>query len=129
MKRLNTRQKVLVNGLRLQGQHGIYKEEQEIGNSFEFNVLVEVEPNNSLQSDLIEDTLNYATLIEVIEKENEVISQTLEHLGGRIMRRIFSQFQDAKSVWLKIEKINPPITLEISSVGIELEECRSTENG
>lgn len=114
--------KVFVDSLRLHGFHGVFKEEEEIGNTFEFNVEAKVDSTASMGSDNVDDTLNYVDLIQLIKEQNSQRSKTLENLGGRIVNQAFQQFKELQYIKLKIDKVDPPISEEIRSVGIEIEE-------
>ena len=120
---------ILVKALRIRANHGVYKEEKIIGNTFEFNLKIGLDMDDTFHSDHIVDTVDYVSLIELIKKENKQRSNTLEHLGGRITHRIFEKFRTVNYIHLRVEKIDPPVSDELKSVGIEIEEYRSIENG
>ena len=120
--------KVLIQSLRLRAYHGVHPEEEEIGNYFEFNLEATVRSQNGFDSDEVSDTLDYVSLINLIKKENKQRSRTLENLGQRIMDQAFKRFLNLSHMKMKIEKIDPPLTDEIKSVGIEFEETRLRRN-
>ena len=51
-------------------------------------------------------------------------SKLLEHVGGRIVKTIFSTFSDVSRVKLQIVKENPPFGADCKGAGIEIEEFR-----
>lgn len=116
--------KVIVNSLKLLGFHGVFEEEKLNGNTFEFNLEVSADLSKGMNSDEIADTINYATMIDVIESENKKASKLLESLASRIVKRLFSDFAEIDSLRLRIDKLNPPLKQELRSVGIEVEESR-----
>ena len=118
-------QKITVNGLKVFAFHGVAKEEELIGTYFLFDLVVDVDMENSIHSDHLTDTVDYSQLVELIKIENKQRSKLLEHLGGRIIKKIFDRFTKVDKIKLSIQKINPPISAELESVGVILEESRA----
>ena len=46
--------------------------------------------------------------------------QLLEHVAGRIARRLFQDFPALDAIELKLMKRNPPMGADIDSAGVEL---------
>ena len=73
------------------------------------SVTVDYDFSAALSSDDVKDTLNYAELYQIINKEMQTPSCLLEHVAGRIGERILSAFPQALSVGIEITKQNPPM--------------------
>lgn len=73
------------------------------------SVTVDYDFSAALSSDDVKDTLNYAELYQIINKEMQTPSCLLEHVAGRIGERILSAFPQALSVGIEITKRNPPM--------------------
>jgi dihydroneopterin aldolase len=52
-------------------------------------------------------------------------SKLLEHVGHRIIARIFGEIPAVSRIVLAVSKLNPPIGGDVEAVTIELEEYRS----
>ena len=60
------------------------------------------------ESDDIATAINYETIAAACKEEMEIPSDTLEHIGYRIVKSLFSRLPVAR-VKLRIAKSNPPI--------------------
>ena len=52
-------------------------------------------------------------------------SKLLEHVGHRIVSRIFKEIASVSRIVLAVSKLNPPIGGDVEAVTIELEEYRN----
>jgi dihydroneopterin aldolase len=77
-----------------------------------------------METDELSGTVNYASVLEIIKGEMAMPSKLLEHVGGRIVKTIFSTFSDVSRVKLQIVKENPPFGADCKGAGIEIEEFR-----
>ena len=73
-----------------------------------------------MESDDVSDTVNYAELYELVKEEMAQPSNLLEHVAGRISRRIFQRFPQATAVDLRMTKLNPPMGADCQGAGVEL---------
>lgn len=100
--------------------HGVMEQEKTVGGDFVVSVRVSYPTAKAMQSDDINDTLNYATLYKIIKEEMQKPSRLLEHVAGRIAENIFSAFPLADKLSVKITKQNPPIGGDMDGACIEL---------
>ncbi len=98
-----------LNGLEFFACHGVSEQERKVGNIFIVDISFNVDISRALSSDLIEDTVNYATVYEIIRKEMEIPSNLLEHIAGRIQASLQAGFPEMKKIKIAIAKVNPPI--------------------
>jgi 7,8-dihydroneopterin aldolase/epimerase/oxygenase len=101
--------------LRFFAYHGLYKEEQKIGNDFEVDLLVSY--NTSEMVTDISDTINYVTLYEIVKEEMKKTTELLETLVMTITGRIREKFPQAVSIDISIYKLTPPIAKFPGKVG------------
>ncbi len=73
-----------------------------------------------METDQIEDTLSYADLSELIKNEMAVPSQLLEHVAGRIARRIEECYPAVVGIELELTKENPPMGVNCQGAGVRL---------
>jgi len=114
-------QKVLLENVIFHAHHGLFEEERVVGGKFEVNLSVETDFTIALENDQIDGTVNYVALYELIKEEMAKPSKLIEHLGGRIIKRIKDEIPNVKQMKLKISKVNPPISGEIGKVSVEME--------
>ncbi len=110
--------------MRFYAYHGVLEQEQTVGNNFEVTLKLLADVRDSVLSDNVKDTVNYAEVYEIIKEEMAIKSKLLEHLAGRINRRILAEYKLVKEVNIKISKLNPPFHSELKSVSIQLTEQR-----
>ncbi|MDH5560911.1 MAG: dihydroneopterin aldolase [Deltaproteobacteria bacterium] len=107
-----------INGLKLYGYHGVFEEENRLGQEFEINLLIKIDPDNKGDFDHPETVVSYA---EVITQVKEIFSRScyklLEKLAQSILRGLesFPQIQYAK---ITLRKPSPPIPEHLDSVGV-----------
>jgi 7,8-dihydroneopterin aldolase/epimerase/oxygenase len=101
--------KIILEGMEFFAYHGCYKEEQVIGTKFIVDLTVDTDTSVAEASDHLKDTLSYVSLYHVVKKEMEEKSHLLEHVAGRIMDSLKSEFTQLTSIELKISKVNPPV--------------------
>jgi dihydroneopterin aldolase len=98
-----------LKGLRFTAKHGVLPQERVVGGEYMVSVRVDCNLEKAVGSDDVKDTLNYAELYQIINKEMQTPSCLLEHVAGRIGERILSAFPQALSVGIEITKRNPPM--------------------
>ena len=101
--------------------HGMMTEEHIIGGSYLTDISYTIE-TNAVETDRIEDTVNYAVLFELVKEEMKTSSHLIEHVAGRIMKAIKARFPEIQTLVVKVTKLNPPVNGEIASVSVMLKE-------
>lgn len=112
---------IIIDGLVLYGYHGVGIQEKQIGNNFEFNVRLTLNNIPALESDRLDETINYTEVIEIIKQENKTASELLENVAWRIYRKITNRFPTVKGGCIEIRKPSPPISADVRGVGFALE--------
>ncbi|MDD2525970.1 MAG: dihydroneopterin aldolase [Bacteroidales bacterium] len=115
---------IFLKGMEFYAFHGVSPQEREVGNTFLVDVTIECDLFKASLSDDLHDTINYATVFEIVKEEMEIPSLLLEHVGGRIIRAILQQFEQATNVKVKVSKVNPPIGGQVEKIGITLSASR-----
>lgn len=102
--------------------HGVMEQERTVGNHFVVDLLLTAPLEKAIRSDRLEDTMNYATVYEVVKKEMEIPSRLIECVAGRILEALKSRFPQLTEVKLTLSKLNPPFGGDIRSASIILKE-------
>lgn len=108
-------------GMRFYARHGVFQQEQEVGNWFLVNLSLSVDVTAAVQSDCLEETINYASVYQLVEEEMSIPSQLIEHVAGRIAQRIEVTFPSVQSLRIKVTKQTPPFKGQIGGVSVILE--------
>ena len=116
---------IALNNLRFFARHGVLAQERLTGGHFTVSVKVACPIETAMRSDDVADTLNYAELFEIINKEMQTPSCLLEHVAGRIGESIFNKFAQVTEVWLTIVKENPPMGADSKGAAVEVHFART----
>ena len=100
--------------------HGVAPQETMVGNEYALSLRLKTDITRAMATDDVADTLNYAEIYQAIKEEMEIPSKLLEHVGGRIVRRLFHDFPVLEHIDLKLSKRNPPMGADIASAGVEI---------
>jgi dihydroneopterin aldolase len=98
---------VEIKNVRFHAFHGCYAEEKKSGNDFEVNVSISWQAEAMIKE--LNETVNYASLYELLKQEMKQPRQLLETLVMEIAEKIQGEFPQVKEVNISIEKLNPPI--------------------
>lgn len=109
-----------IEGMEFYAFHGHFEVEQKIGTRFLVDVKIETDLTKAAQSDQLTDTLNYQEVYDLIKKEMGIVSSLLEHVGGRILTGLKTQFPEIEKATVKISKMNPPMGGPIEKVSVSL---------
>ena len=111
---------ICLNKLRFHARHGVLPQERATGGEFVVSIRAKYLFDKALQSDDVNDTLNYAEMFEIINKEMLTPSCLLEHVAGRIGKSIFKAMPMVEAIDITVEKINPPMGADVDSSAVEL---------
>ena len=116
--------RVFVKNIRLHAFHGVMPQERIIGNDYLVSVSADCPLEVAAESDSVDDTLNYAHIYNIVKEEMALQSNLVEHLAGRIGRRVLAEFPLADNVRVEVVKLNPPMGAACDGAGVELTVCR-----
>lgn len=94
-----------LTGLEFYAYHGLYPEEQILGQLFKVDVTVTMVLDKPVSS--IEDAVNYEIIFDAVKEEMATRQALIETVGQRIIARLKSHFDKAVSVDVTIYKPNP----------------------
>ena len=80
------------------------------------NAIVEIDTSRAEQNDLLESTVDYVSVYNVLKKEMSVPSKLLEVVLERIIEGIKKIDDNIDSVDVSIKKLSPPIGGNVDSV-------------
>lgn len=101
---------VELNNIRLHAFHGCLQQEEVCGNDYDIQLKTFLlDASKALWHDELEGTVNYAELYRIVAEEMSVPSHLLEHVAGRICKRIFCEHKGVTRIEISIKKIAPPI--------------------
>ena len=107
---------IFLDRMRFFAHHGVGGQETLVGNEFVVSLRLKVDIGHAMQTDDVTDTVSYAEVYEL-----------LEHVGGRIVKRLFGDFPPIEDIELKLSKRNPPMGADIEAAGIEIHTSRQQQ--
>lgn len=99
--------------MKFHAYHGVLPQEKIVGGTFQVNLLLEADLINATESDNVEDTINYGNVYDLIKEEMYTPSQLLEHIAGRIYKKLLEVYPQIKSLEVSVSKLNPPVNGEM----------------
>lgn len=109
-----------LRGLSIYTHHGVTEAEQEIGQRLEFDVSFDVPDCDSVLTDRLEDTVDYAEVCDIVAlAATERSYRTLERLCRVVGERLMERFR-CESVRVRAAKPEPPLPLAVEEVAVEV---------
>jgi dihydroneopterin aldolase len=109
-----------IAGLSLYTRHGVSEAERELGQRLVFDVHFELDECDATNTDLVEDTVDYADVCEQVALAAQERSyKTLERLCTAVGERLLERY-GTDSVRVKASKPEPPIPLPVDEVSVEV---------
>ncbi len=119
---------IKISGMEFYAYHGCFKEEQIVGNNFIVDLEIEADCTTPMQTDNINDAVNYQTAYELVAKEMKQTSHLLENVADRILKSLFTNMEHIKKATVKVAKQNPPMGGKIKETSVTLsQESKSIE--
>jgi dihydroneopterin aldolase len=111
---------VSLRQVRFRAFHGVLPQERQVGADFLLDLKVGYPLAKAMLSDSVDDTLNYATLYDLMAREMRQPSKLLEHVAGRMAEAISQAFPQVTSIDLELTKLNPPLGADCVGASIEV---------
>lgn len=113
--------KIYLENIKIYAYHGVLPEENIIGTSYLVNAEFHADLWRATETDDLNDTISYADLNEIIHEEMAIPSKLLEHVAGRIIKKIHEKFPQISFIKIKITKTSPPMKGEMHGASVEFE--------
>lgn len=110
--------KIELSNMHFYGYHGVMPHEKVGGNAFEVSIVLEADITAACASDDVNDTINYADLFDWVKMEMQIPSGLLEHVAGRIYKRLTEQYPLISSLEVRVAKMHPPVNGDMEKAEI-----------
>ncbi|MDQ0220875.1 dihydroneopterin aldolase [Peribacillus cavernae] len=117
--------KIFVNQMEFYGYHGVFPEENRLGQRFVVDLEIELDLSKAGGSDNLEDSINYGELYSICK--DIVVGKTfklVESIAENIASEILSKYKEIQFCTLKVYKPDPPIPGHYKSVAVEIRRGR-----
>ena len=116
---------LFIDNLEVFANHGLFEEENKLGQKFIFDIECELNYKKAMFSDEMTDSISYADIVEVVVKTATTNTfNLLERLAGEILKNIFTEFPQIENINLKINKPGAPIKYHFEKCGVEVKLSR-----
>ena len=116
---------LFIDNLEVFANHGLFEEENKLGQKFIFDIECELNYKKAMFSDEMTDSTSYADIVEVVVKTSTTNTfNLLERLAGEILKNIFTEFSQIENIKLKINKPGAPIKYHFEKCGVEVKLSR-----
>lgn len=119
--------KILIKQMSFYGYHGLFPEENKLGQRFKVDLALELDLKEAGQTDDMEKSINYGHIYEVTRDvvEGEA-KQLVETVAETIASELLSRFEKLQACKVTVIKPDPPIPGHYDSVAIEIYRERTT---
>ena len=100
---------ISLEGLEFFAYHGVYDEEQKIGNKYSIDIVIEADVAEAAQTDRLRDTVNYEAIYLMAADVMKKRARLLEHIAHQIITRIRAAYPHVQSISVGVSKFNPPV--------------------
>ncbi len=116
---------LFIDNLEVFANHGLFEEENKLGQKFIFDIECELNYKKAMFSDEMTDSISYADIAEVVVKTATTNTfNLLERLAGEILKNILTEFSQIENIKLKINKPGAPIKYHFEKCGVEVKVSR-----
>lgn len=112
--------KVSLVDVRMFARHGVFEQEQTVGNEFRLDVDVIYPIEGPVDDEGLDGMISYADLYELAVEEMGHPRKLLETVAASIADRAKLRWPFAGAVRVRIEKTNPPISGLDGSAAVEV---------
>ncbi|MDQ6420696.1 dihydroneopterin aldolase [Paenibacillus sp. LHD-117] len=114
-----------VIGMRFYGYHGVFPEENKLGQQFYVDLELSMDLDRAARTDDLDYTINYAELHAFTK---EIVEgppfKLIEALAGHIASRVLEAYTMINEVTVRVTKPHPPFEIHFDGVTIELRRKR-----
>lgn len=113
--------KIYVNKMEFYGYHGVFPEENKLGQRFVLDLIVSIDLQRAGQTDNLADSVNYGELYQICKDIVEGQPYKLiESVAEKIAAVILKKYSLIYDVTVKMIKPDPPIPGHYESVAVEI---------
>ena len=114
-----------IYNLEIFGKHGVYPEENALGQKFVISAKLFTNLRGAGKSDDLDRSINYGTVCTLIKEHTESnVFKLIETLAESLAERLLIEYEMLKKVWIEVKKPWAPVALHLETVSIEIERSR-----
>ncbi len=112
---------IRIHGLELYGYHGVFPEENILGQRFKIDVELGISLRTAGTTDQLHDTINYAEACEQIKQIVEGKPfKLIEALAECIASKLLGSYTNIDEVKVHVVKVHPPVAMHLTGIEVEI---------
>ncbi len=111
---------ISIEGINCYAYHGCLQEENRIGGNFSVDVHLNCDLSTAIESDELAQTIDYCFIHDVVREEMSITSKLIEHVAGRIAKRLLKEEERIAQVTVLVHKYNPPVNGFIGKASVRV---------
>ena len=116
---------VFVNGLALHAYHGVMQHEAKVGQTFQLDLVLDIDLTGASRSDKLADTVGYDQVVDVASSAFCARRYRLvEAAAGAVAEAVLDRFPTVLSVRVTVHKPHAPIAATFADVGVTIARSR-----
>lgn len=117
--------RMLLKRIEFYGYHGVYPEENRLGQKYMVDLDLRIDLRRAAQSDDVNDTVNYAEIYALVK---EIVEgppvKLIETLTEKIASAVLRTYTSIIEATVSVTKPNPPFDITFDGVTVELRRKR-----
>ncbi len=109
-----------IDNMKFNARHGVLPQERLTGGEFAVSLKARFDISRAMRSDDVADTVSYAGIFEIVNREMLRPSRLLENLAGRIGESIFREIEGISELKVKVTKANPPMGAQCDGAAVSV---------
>lgn len=118
--------KIRLKGMRFFGYHGVYPEENKLGQQYIVDLTMVLDLSAAGRTDDLEQTVSYP---DVMKRVRDIVEgppfQLIEALAEHIASAVLDTYTKVSEITVRVTKPNPPVDVLFDGVSVEI--CRRRE--
>lgn len=111
----------------LYGKHGVYSEENKLGQRFIISVEIHLDLSAAGQTDRLEQTINYSEVYSILKKIVQGEPRALiETVAEHIAKALLDAYDKIIAVKISVTKPHPPVDIHFDGVTVEITRRRES---
>ncbi|MGO4698558.1 dihydroneopterin aldolase [Paenibacillus sp. 2TAB26] len=120
--------KMMIKGMRFYGYHGVFPEENKLGQKYYVDVELKMDLEQAALTDDLNSTVNYAEIHALTKTIVEGPPfKLIEALTGHIASQVLEVYTMVNEVTVRVTKPNPPFDIHFDGVTVELRRKRDND--
>lgn len=117
--------RIHIEGMTFYGYHGVFPEENKLGQRFMVNIDMYLDLRDAIRSDSVSDTVDYGAVYQVTSGIMEGTPRKLiETVAGEVCTEVLEQFPRVTRVVVEIFKPSAPIPGALCNVSARIDRSR-----